>query len=123
LINVLAVEDGEIFVDAIVHDKDDPMCCPTLATTRNYLLNGVNLILTSYSTKTPTGELREINIEAPVEGAQISGSYAFWGISRLRPSRITLSIASMIWVGGTLRRACHCGGDRFGCTRHIRKGG
>jgi hypothetical protein len=85
LINVLAVEDGEIFVDAIVHDKDDPMCCPTLATTRNYLLNGVNLILTNYSTKTPTGELREINIEAPVEGAQISGIIRLLGNITIAP--------------------------------------
>ena len=85
LINILAVEDGEIFVDAIVHDKDDPMCCPTLATTRNYLLNGVNLILTNYSTKTPTGDLREINIEAPVEGAQISGIVRLLGNITIAP--------------------------------------
>ena len=51
MINALAVEDGEIFVDVVIHDSDDAMCCPTIQTTRHYLLNGVNLILTDYSTK------------------------------------------------------------------------
>jgi hypothetical protein len=85
LINHLAVENGEIFVDAVVHEKDDPMCCPTLATTRNYLLNGVNLILTSYSTKTPAGEPREIKIEAPVESAQVSGIIRLLGNVTVAP--------------------------------------
>jgi len=85
MVNHLAVEDGEIFVDAIVHDKDDPMCCPTLATTRNYLLNGVNLILTNYSTLTPSGEPRVITIEAPVEGAQVSGIIRLLGNITIAP--------------------------------------
>jgi hypothetical protein len=90
LINHLAVENGEIFVDAVVHNKDDPMCCPTLATTRNYLLNGVNLILTNYSTKTPAGEPREIKIEAPVEGAQVSGIIRLLGKVTIAPFENTL---------------------------------
>lgn len=85
LINTLVVEDGEVFVDAIVHAKDDPMCCPTLATTRNYLLIGVNLILTNYTTKTPAGEPREIKIEAPVEGAQVSGIIRLLGDITIAP--------------------------------------
>jgi len=85
LINHLAVEDGEIFIDAVVHDRDDPMCCPTLATTRRYLLNGVNLILTNYSTETPAGEPRAITIQAPVEGAQVSGIIRLLGNITIAP--------------------------------------
>ena len=73
LINNLAVEDGEVIVDMVVHAEDDPMCCPTFAIARSYRLHGVNLVLTSYSTKTPNGDPRRITIEAPVEGAQVSG--------------------------------------------------
>jgi len=73
LINHLAVEGGEIFVDVVIHAEEDPMCCPTSATTRRYLLNGINLILTSYSTETPAGEPRAITIEEPVDTAQVSG--------------------------------------------------
>lgn len=73
LINNLAVEDGEIFVNAVIHNTDDPMCCPTLETTRHYLLNGTNLILMDFTTVTPAGQLRKITIEAPVDTAQVSG--------------------------------------------------
>ena len=76
LINHLAVENGEIFIDVAVHDKDDPMCCPTSDTTRRYLLNGVNLILTNYTTKTPAGDPRAITIEAPVEARRFPGLFA-----------------------------------------------
>lgn len=85
LINSLAVEDGEIFVDAVIHSVDDPMCCPTLPTTRHYLLNGINLILTNYTTLTPSGELRQIIIIAPVEGAQVSGIIRLLGNITISP--------------------------------------
>ncbi|MGD8404939.1 MAG: Gmad2 immunoglobulin-like domain-containing protein [Anaerolineales bacterium] len=85
LINDLAVEDSEIFVDMVIHAKDDPMCCPTMATTSRYLLNGVNLILTSYSTETPTGEPRIITIEEPVNTAQVSGIVRLRGNITIAP--------------------------------------
>lgn len=85
LINDLAVEDGEIFVDAIIHNPDDPMCCPTLETTRHYLLDGVNLILTGSTTRTPAGELRQITIEAPVNTAQVSGIIRLLGNITIAP--------------------------------------
>jgi hypothetical protein len=85
LINHLAVENGEIFIDVVVHDKEDPMCCPTYATTRRYLLNGTNLILTGYSTETPAGKPRVITIEAPVEGAQVSGIIRLKGNITIAP--------------------------------------
>jgi len=49
------------------------MCCPTFATNRHYFWNGNNLILSDYSTVTPTGQPRKITLEAPVEGAEVSG--------------------------------------------------
>lgn len=86
LINHLAVEDGEIFVDAVVHTADDPMCCPSLPTTRRYLLNGVNLILTHFTTQSPSGELRQITIEAPVNTAQVSGIIRLSGSTTVAPA-------------------------------------
>jgi hypothetical protein len=85
LINALSVENGEIFVDAVIHNQDDPMCCPTLATTRHYRLNGLNLILTDYTTQTPTGDLRQITIEAPVDTAQVSGIIRLLGKISITP--------------------------------------
>jgi hypothetical protein len=85
MINDLEVEDGSIFVDAVIHNTDDPMCCPTLGTTRHYVLNGVNLIPTDFSTRTPAGELRQITIEAPVEGAPVSGIIRLLGNITIAP--------------------------------------
>lgn len=85
LINHLAVENSEIFVDVVVHDRNDPMCCPRLVTTRRYLLNGVNLILTRYTTETPTGEPRVIIIEEPVDTAQVSGIIRLRGNITIAP--------------------------------------
>lgn len=85
LINALAVEDEEIFVDATIHNTDDPLCCPSLPTTRNYLLNGVNLTLTDVTTRTPAGELRQITIEAPVDSAQVTGIIRLLGKITILP--------------------------------------
>ena len=84
-INMLAIADGAIFVDAIIHRQDDPMCCPSLATTRHYVLNGNNLILTDYSTLSPTGEPHTITIEAPVNGSQVSGIVQLMGNISIAP--------------------------------------
>ena len=32
-LNALSIGGGEIFLDAVIHGTDDPMCCPTLRTT------------------------------------------------------------------------------------------
>jgi len=85
MVNALEVENGEIFVDAVIHNVDDPMCCPTLATKRHYLLNGFNLTLTDFSSLTPAGDLRAIAIEAPVEGAQVSGLVRLKGSITIAP--------------------------------------
>jgi hypothetical protein len=91
LVNALVVEeDGKIFVDAVIHDSDDPMCCPALPTTRRYLLNGVNLILTDLTTQTPVGEIRQITIEAPVDTAQVSGIIRLLGKTTVAPFENTL---------------------------------
>ena len=85
LFNELAIEDGEIFVDVAVHDTDDPTCCPSIETKRHYFLNGVNLILTDYSTETPAGDPRVITIEAPLDGIQVSGVVRIKGNITIAP--------------------------------------
>jgi len=44
-ISSLAIVDGRIELDAIVHREDDPLCCPTLAVSRDYALEGSALVL------------------------------------------------------------------------------
>ncbi len=85
LFDELAIEDGEIFVDVAMHNTDDPTCCPSIETRRLYWLNGVNLILTNYSTETPAGDPRVIDIEAPVDGIQVSGIIRLKGNITISP--------------------------------------
>ena len=35
-LNALSIANNEIFLDAVIHGIDEPMCCPTLRTTRHY---------------------------------------------------------------------------------------
>jgi hypothetical protein len=85
LFNELAIEDGAIFVDVAMHDTDDPTCCPSIETKRRYWLNGINLILTNYSTETPAGDPRVLTIEAPVDGIQVSGIIRLKGNITISP--------------------------------------
>jgi len=85
MIDAISVENGEIFVDASIHDANDAMCCPTQSTKRHYSWNGNNLILSDYSTITPTGQPRVITIEAPVNGAEVSGIIRLKGNVSIAP--------------------------------------
>jgi len=85
IVNELAVQEGEIFVDAVIHDRNDPACCPSLETSRYYLLNGLNLVMSNYSTNTPMGDSRRITIEAPVNGIEVSGSVRLKGNITIAP--------------------------------------
>jgi hypothetical protein len=85
LFNELSIVNGEILVDVAVHASDDPTCCPSVETKRSYWLNGVNLVLTSYSTKTPVGDPRVITIEAPLDGVQVSGIIRIKGSVTVSP--------------------------------------
>jgi hypothetical protein len=90
MIEALSVDAGMIVVQATVHDINDPMCCPTLFTNRAYRLIGSNLVLREFSTKTPTGLPRLINIELPAEGTGVSGSVRVSGRVSIAPFENTL---------------------------------
>ena len=85
LFNELSIEDGKIFVDVAIHTSDDPTCCPSIETKRTYWLNGVSLVLTSYSTETPAGDPRVITLEAPLDGIQVSGIIRIMGSVTVSP--------------------------------------
>lgn len=71
-INSLKIENGEINFDAIVHGLQDPGCCPALPTTRRYALVNNQLRLTNYTTVTPGGVKRTIEIMSPANGTEVT---------------------------------------------------
>jgi hypothetical protein len=91
IINSMTVENGEVFIDAVVHGFDDGGCCPTLPTTRRYVLVKNELRLVHYTTDTPGGEKRIIEITSPVNGAEVMGSIQVTGTVSIAPFENNLS--------------------------------
>ncbi len=85
-LNELSIENGEIFLDATTHKSDEPMCCPTLRTTRHYLLtqNG-QLDMIDYTTFTPDDKARTITIESPDNGTAVFKSLQVKGKVNIAP--------------------------------------
>lgn len=84
-INALAIESGEVFLDAITHDSDDPFCCPTLRNERHYRLINNQLQLTDYVTFTPDARPRTIAIESPANGTEVFSTVRIKGIVAIAP--------------------------------------
>jgi hypothetical protein len=91
LINSLAIENGEIYLDAVTHGFEDPGCCPALATTRRYVLVNNQLRVTNYSTSTPEGTKRVIEIISPANGTESTGSVQVSGTVSVAPFENNLS--------------------------------
>ncbi len=85
ILNELAIQNGEIFVDAIVHGPNDPMCCAALPKTGYYRLIENSLILSRLTSKTSEGSERSIQIEAPADGSEISGPFLIKGSVSISP--------------------------------------
>jgi hypothetical protein len=93
-LNALSIENGEIFLDATIHGTDDPMCCPTLKTTRHYKLVNDQLDMTDFTSFTPDGRPRTITIESPVDGAEARSTVQIRGSVAIAPfeNNLTYSI-------------------------------
>jgi immunoglobulin-like protein involved in spore germination len=84
-LNTLSIEGGEIFLDTVIHGPDEPMCCPTLRTTRHYRFVDNQLDMTDYATFTPDGKPRTITIESPANGTEIFTSVPIKGKVAIAP--------------------------------------
>jgi hypothetical protein len=91
MINNISIENGEVFIDAIVHGFEDGGCCPTLPTTRRYALVKNKLRLTNYTTDAPNGVKRIIEITSPASGTEVSGSVQITGAVSIAPFENSLS--------------------------------
>lgn len=85
IINSINIENGEIFLDAITHGFEDGGCCPTLPTTRRYVLINNQLRMVNYTTTAPNGVQRIIEITAPTNGTEAAGSVQVSGNISIAP--------------------------------------
>jgi hypothetical protein len=93
MINSISIENGEVFLDAVTHGFDDGACCPTLQTTRRYALVNNQLHMVHYTTNTPDGRKREIEITTPTNGTEASGSVQVSGSITIAPFENNLSFS------------------------------
>jgi hypothetical protein len=85
-LNALSIEQDEIALDAVIHGSEDPMCCPTLKTTRHYRWSSSNqLDMTDYSTFTADGRPRTITIQSPTTGTEVYVSVPIKGSVAVAP--------------------------------------
>lgn len=81
----LMIRDRRIIVEAIVHDVDDPMCCPTFPITSTYQLRSGVLKLTRLDSQTPVGTIRAIRIEHPTPETAMGGQVFVSGTVTIAP--------------------------------------
>jgi len=103
-LNALSIEKDEILVDAIIHGPADPMCCPTLHTTRRYGLVNDQLDMTNLTTFTPDGRPRTIEIKSPLNNTEVSNSIHVQGSVAIAPFENNLAYSIKDGVGVELSR-------------------
>jgi hypothetical protein len=81
----LSISNNEIFLDAVIHGTDEPMCCPTLRTMRHYRFVDNLLDMIDYTTFTPDGQPRTIMIESPADGSEVFTSIPIKGKVAIAP--------------------------------------
>jgi len=84
-LNALSIANNEIFLDAVIHGIDEPMCCPTLRTMRHYRFIDNQLDMIDYATFTPNGQPRTITIESPTDGSDVFTSIPVNGKVAIAP--------------------------------------
>ena len=72
ILNSIAIDNGEVLIDAITHGFEDAGCCPTLPTTRKYALVKNKLRLVNYTTVAPNAVKREIVITSPTDNIELT---------------------------------------------------
>jgi Immunoglobulin-like domain of bacterial spore germination len=92
MINSIKIENGQVYLDAVIHGINDPFCCPALPTTRRYALVNNQLRLTNYTSATADGSAnRMIEITSPVDQTESSGSVQVAGTVSVAPFENSLS--------------------------------
>ncbi len=91
LINSMSIENGEIYLDAVIHGFEDGGCCPTLQTTQRYALVNNKLRLMNYTTVNPEAKIRNIEIMSPADQTQVSEFVQVNGAVSIAPFENNLS--------------------------------
>ena len=98
-INSLAIQDGEILLDAVVHGPNDPGCCAAQPVKETMRMWSGRLVLTHYTSTIPDGTERIIKIDAPASGSVVSGPFTVNGSVTIAPFENNLAYS--VFLEGT----------------------
>jgi hypothetical protein len=90
IINSLAISNGEILADIIIHGSTDPGCCPGFQTQQGFRLYGSQMILTRRASWL-AGTQRAININSPADLAVVTYPLTISGSVTVGPFENTLA--------------------------------
>ena len=63
----------------VIHDLNDPACCPEQAVTRTFKLSGVSLTLVHATSRISGGQERVVTIESPTTEMEFRGELVVTG--------------------------------------------
>ena len=89
-INSVAIENGKVIVQAVIHSAGDPMATPSMNVVEEYQLTQAKMSLTKLNS-TIAGAERFITINTPSDGAEVSSSMQVKGSVPISPFENTLA--------------------------------
>ena len=95
-INSLAIQNGEILLDATIHGPNDPGCCAAQPVTESLRLWSGKLVQTRHTSKIADGSERIIKIDSPAQDSEISGPFTINGSVTVAPFENTLGYSVFV---------------------------
>lgn len=85
IMNSITIQDGQIYLDVIVHGPNDPGCCAAQPNKRIYIYEADRLVIAGLSMITPDRRVRQIAIDSPMEGENVSWPLTITGHFTIAP--------------------------------------
>jgi len=90
-VNSMKIEDGKIILDMLVHAPNDGLCCPSQTMVQSFRFYwGPGLVLVHAVSGTTGNTVREINIDTPTPGTQVTNQIQVKGRVSIAPFENTL---------------------------------
>lgn len=104
-INAISIQDGKVFLDAVIHGAGDAMVSPTLAVKEVFETNGSLLELAQFESQNGGGAARSIQIDSPQDLSEVTGSVQVKGRMAIAPFENNLGYRILDSQGKQLVRA------------------
>lgn len=90
-VNALAIQNGRIVLDALIHGPNDPMVAPSLPVIQTYAVPPAGPLLVGMTSRIAGGQTRSIEITAPAAGDKVAGPLRVTGSMPIAPFENTLA--------------------------------